>query len=344
MKKPSKKLYQKVTSKPKKVKNNNVNSINIILNPHEERGSARPSGGAGPQVLQELSRITPPSLEDARQILARFQQRDPEAAKGATISGIREKGFQTEAVELVDNAQQTEVLSQQNEQLVDEVEQRNNLLGALSREVMENINVRDEIQSLRAETENDIDNINEELRLLDTELTLHTNPIREVSYYVPPSAEQLSPPTPNEGVLSQLQETISNNIKSAVEQQLLANATEQLTRVSDLGMDEINALRNQLNSLENVTGEFVRMPSVSVSPSRTPPPSAGLGFFGEPEGRGPIFSPPQKPRVSVRETLVPRTRPPVIDGGFGNYQDIPERAQVRPIPRGWLATGRERDV
>lgn len=131
MKKASKKLYQKVTNKPKKFGNNNVNSINIILNPEEEKQLQKSAGaGAGPQVLQELARITPPSLEDARQILGKTQ-RDNENS-GKTIGDIQQQGIQQEVAEVIDNAKVAQETQTENEALAEQIASQQDALASLA--------------------------------------------------------------------------------------------------------------------------------------------------------------------------------------------------------------------
>ena len=127
MKTKSKKLYQKVTNKPKKFGNNNVNSINIIMNPNEEGHKhkpslAQPGPGSGASVIQELARITPPSLEDARQIIGRASRNAEPNAPDINVSDVIDAGIQTEAQEILTNADRVEQLAQQVAQLEEERE------------------------------------------------------------------------------------------------------------------------------------------------------------------------------------------------------------------------------
>lgn len=89
--KPSKKLYQKVNNKPKKFGNNNVNSINVIVNPKDE-----PEHQHMPNpIVNNLMDIVPPSNADIQQIASRAAQ------DGRTISAeeIRDAGMQNEISE-----------------------------------------------------------------------------------------------------------------------------------------------------------------------------------------------------------------------------------------------------
>ncbi len=116
MKTKSKKLYQKVTNKPKKFGNNNVNSINIIMNPDDDKQKphlAQPGPGSGASVIQELARITPPSLEDARQIIGRVTRNTEPNAPDIDVSDVIDAGIQTEAQEIVSNANEVQNLARQ---------------------------------------------------------------------------------------------------------------------------------------------------------------------------------------------------------------------------------------
>jgi len=167
--KTPKKLYQKVKNQPKKVKNNNVNSINIILNPHEEgnvgKQLQRPSGGAGAPVIQELARITPPSLEDARQVLGRAQRLDEPIGN---ISDIQQAGINDEVqAALVQEAQRQQDVMER-EELQNELDQRDSIMGSIAQSMIDNMSGissnASEISSLRADTENDIDELNRALQ------------------------------------------------------------------------------------------------------------------------------------------------------------------------------------
>ena len=127
-----KKLYQKVNNKPKKFGNNNVNSINIILGEHDREAIQKQKGpgpGAGSQVIQELSRIKPPSLEDARQILGRTVR---DEKTNMTVDDIRNQGVQTEVAEVIDNARVAQETQTENEAYAEQIAAQQDALGALA--------------------------------------------------------------------------------------------------------------------------------------------------------------------------------------------------------------------
>jgi hypothetical protein len=85
------KLYQKVNNKPKKFGNNNVNSINVIVNPKDEPEHQRMPN----PIVNNLMDIVPPSNADIQQIASRAAQ------DGRTINAeeVRNAGMQSEISE-----------------------------------------------------------------------------------------------------------------------------------------------------------------------------------------------------------------------------------------------------
>jgi len=170
MKKASKKLYQKVTNKPKKFGNNNVNSINIILNPEEEKQLQKSAGaGAGPQVLQELARITPPSLEDARQILGKTQ-RDNENS-GKTIGDIQQQGIQQEVAEVIDNAKVAQQTQTENEALAEQIASQQDALTSLAEiaiqtDPIDTSNDNEAMEQYHRQMQNEINNLEQDRAVL----------------------------------------------------------------------------------------------------------------------------------------------------------------------------------
>lgn len=155
-----KKLYQKVNNKPKKFGNNNVNSINIILGEHDREAIQKQKGpgpGAGSQVIQELSRIKPPSLEDARQILGRTVR---DEKTNMTVDDIRNQGVQTEVAEVIDNARVAQETQTENEAYAEQIASQQDALGALAEIAIQTdpIDTADDEEMLMQQYHRDMDN------------------------------------------------------------------------------------------------------------------------------------------------------------------------------------------
>jgi len=299
MKKPSKKLYQKVTNKPKKFGNNNVNSINIILNPHEESGSTikqlqRPSGGAGPQVLQELSRITPPSLEDARQILGRAQQKEED--EGKTISEIQRQGVANEVAEVINNAQIAEQVEAENVRYAEQIERQQNTLSSLADlAIQTDATVDDETLLAR-----------EEANRVQQRLTAATD---------------------------ELMRSYDNQLLLEEERNAYAQELEELKEAYDYmrgelaGIDEATqSLRNRIPVSEELTPPQ-ETPSVNIF--ETPPPTSNLGFFGENRDTSLMRAREAISRERTRQVPLPAS----FGGQFAMGTDVPERANRPVVPR-----------
>jgi len=120
------KLYQKVNNKPKKFGNNNVNSINVIVNPKDEPEHQRMPN----PIVNNLMDIVPPTNADIQQIASRAAQ------DGRTINAeeVRDAGMQTEIGEAMQqNAEQInfqeryEEMEQHNERLTELVGRMENM-------------------------------------------------------------------------------------------------------------------------------------------------------------------------------------------------------------------------
>lgn len=295
MKKPSKKLYQKVTNKPKKFGNNNVNSINIILNPHEETGSGkqlqRPSGSAGPQVLQELARITPPSLEDARQILGRAQQKEED--EGRTISDIQQQGVAQEVAEVIDNAKIAQQVQTENDRYAEQIARQQDTLSSLA------------------------------------DLAIQTDPV-ETAEDEARLAEEQQRILQKSLMSEELMRSRNNQIRLEKELDDYANQYQELKEAFDYMRGELAGIDEAAQSLYN----RIPQPQQELTPPSTktifdtPSPSPGLGFFGE----GPIVSPQRTRETSRRPTRqVPLAAS--FNSQFALGTDVPERANKKVIPR-----------
>ena len=162
------KLYQKVTNKPKKFGNNNVNSINVIVNPKDEPEQASNSN-SNPFVNNVLD-IRPPSDGDIQQIASRAAQ------DGRTINAeeVRNAGTQNEIseamqqnAEMMDFQQRYEEMEQDNDRLKELVNDMGNVYADDAAQLTEEVRKREQIilemqqqsreaEALREATEDDM--------------------------------------------------------------------------------------------------------------------------------------------------------------------------------------------
>ncbi len=330
MKKASKKLYQKVNNKPKKFGNNNVNSINIILNPDDEKKQLqRPGGGAGSQVIQELARITPPSLEDARQVLGRAQRLGEPVGD---IDDVRKAGMSNEVqAALVEEAQRQQV-ARDNEELQSELDQRDSIIGSFAESIIENMsNISSnasEIFSLRADTENDVDELNRELRQHQSRELENDEAILQ-----------------REANMLKLEELMNEDDfdeppVGAITQQQVANmAVNQFLTPPTAGRpetsDEVNPLRNysaleqRFNQSraedERLKSEIEELRTQLLTPVRTPSPQGPRNTPTAPRDITRLQS-----RVSANTQQIPMAS---ITSQFARNQDAVESRLLRRPPR-----------